>query len=83
MDTVQIISKHGECKYICGNTQEIVCYLVTDRENIWKKERGNTGPHFYSPNVTIKDRNPGFLGGFGWGGVRLRLGHGKRKKERG
>jgi hypothetical protein len=48
-----------------------------------KRNEGTRGYPFIDPNMMIKDRNLGFLGGFGCGGVCLRLGHGKRKKGRG
>jgi hypothetical protein len=48
-----------------------------------KRDEGERGYTFIDPNVTIKDRNPGFLCGFGCGGVRLRLGHDVRKKGHG
>jgi hypothetical protein len=46
------------------------------------RNEGTRGYTFIDPNVTIKDRIRGFLGGFGCSGVRLWLGHGKKKRAR-
>jgi hypothetical protein len=37
---------------------------------------------FIAPIQRFRVGNPGFLGGFGYGSVRLRLGHGKKKRAR-
>jgi hypothetical protein len=61
--------------------RSVSCDLARNLDG--KRDEGTRGYPFITPNMTIKDRNPGFLDGFGCGGVRLRLGHDERKKGRG
>jgi hypothetical protein len=43
-----------------------------------EEARGYT---FIAPIQRFRVGNPGFLGGFGWGDVRLRLGHDGREED--
>jgi hypothetical protein len=47
----------------------------------WKKERGNTRLHIYRPNTTFSGRKSWFPRWIWLRRLRLRLGHGKRKKS--